>query len=177
VDGAAKRLFVDIGRTGEDASAFQGQLVMVPRAGLATAQGVYGGIVGQAQKEGAFISNALQQIRGARQFDKHFLQEIPGIHFISGDVEQEGEKGGRMLVVEMFEIDARHWFQGRRLGPRNLSSQSAPKLFSEFGNIEVRPGGRGVVTATACRSMNIRFCLPTLVSVILAGSESKEDAI
>ena len=100
----AKCLFVGIGGRGEQRGGVRGKLVVVFLSCGAAAEGVNGEIMGEADEKSTFLEHAIEQAGLPGELDEKFLQQIAGIGFVAGEIEQEREQGLGMGIVKAFEI-------------------------------------------------------------------------
>lgn len=108
-EGFAKSLFIGIGGGCKERGGVRGKLVVILLPGGAAAEGVNGKVMGQADEKSAFLAHAIKQAGLSGELDEEFLQQIPGVGFVAGKIEQKREQSLGMGIVKAFEINgSRH---------------------------------------------------------------------
>jgi hypothetical protein len=100
----AKGLFIRVSRLGEGADRFGCELFVAFLARAPAAHQINGRIVAKPEQKGALVSHSVQESRLARQLDEQFLNHIASVGFVPRKVQQKGEEGLGVNVVEAFEI-------------------------------------------------------------------------
>lgn len=78
--------------------------LMGPVARVSAPEVIHSQVVSQPKQEGARNSYPSHPIRVSSQRDEEFLEEIPGVRLISGEVQQKREQGRRMQAAEVFQF-------------------------------------------------------------------------
>ena len=64
----------------------------------------------EPDEKGAFLADAGEQFRFAREFDENFLEQIARVGLVAREIEQKGVKRLRVFVVEPFDVRFRRAF-------------------------------------------------------------------
>ena len=102
----AEGLFVRIAGRGERRNAFGGELVagFVTRA--APPDQINRRVVRQPDEKRALVAHTGQQVRVAGEFDENVLEQVAGVGFVAGQVQEKSVKRLGVLVVEPFEVES-----------------------------------------------------------------------
>jgi hypothetical protein len=65
---------------------------------------INGCIVAKPEQKGALVPDTIEQSRLARQLDEQFLNDVASVSLVPRKVQQKGEEGLGVNVVEAFEI-------------------------------------------------------------------------
>src|SRR5262249_44913325 len=102
--GGAEGGFIGVSGGSENGQGFGGEVFGGLVTGGAAADEVDSGIMGEADEEMAFVAGVFQEVGLAGELDEDLLEEVAGIVFVAGEIEQEGKQRLGVLVVQPFDV-------------------------------------------------------------------------
>ena len=64
----------------------------------------------EPDEKGAFLADAGEQFRFARELDENFLEQIARVGLVAREIQQKGKKRLGVLVVKPFDVGFRRAF-------------------------------------------------------------------
>ncbi len=114
---SAEDVFVGVARPCEGGRYFNGKIFLRSFSRAAPAHQINRCITREPDEKRAFITDPIQQLRLASEFDENFLKQVARVSVIAREVQEKGIKRLRVPVVEPFDFgSAPHFLNDARGG-------------------------------------------------------------